>query len=322
MYYRLKSLVYSKIKSYKKYKLISSFSDEFYNIPELYNPFFVIIMPGGIHVAQLSISLVPEEQDIVVVMNGLDEWEKNWIRNNLHVTWIIEVNGQLEHSEVLNVLFDRIEQNFGILDYDCFVLNNEIFSKLVELDDQTSMNACFLRHNQQLGIDIPETFLLFFNTKLINRFRTEFNVNCEQLRWENIPMSVKESLSTLGLNEAQLPEIHKPYYDTLRVLMLLAMAKNKPYRFIARHPATPVPSGEVFHIGGISNPLEMRGVWAFRGSYFWQRLLEKSVDQELKKYYSRKFNLDSSNELLSKNPKWKEEVGEVFFKFCDKLINY
>ncbi len=45
--------------------------------------FFLIILPGSLHIASLACQLVPPDVRLVVILCSLDAWEENWARANL-----------------------------------------------------------------------------------------------------------------------------------------------------------------------------------------------------------------------------------------------
>lgn len=46
------------------------------------NPFFVIVMPGSLHILKAFLRYAPERIEFVLILNGVSQWEKNWLERN------------------------------------------------------------------------------------------------------------------------------------------------------------------------------------------------------------------------------------------------
>ena len=290
------------------------------NNPAPEDTFFIIIMPGGLHLAKLALDFMPKHARRVIILNGADAWEADWARRHLAHDGICRINAILDHWDVLDVLFDEVKANFGILDYDCYVFDSSCFERIAVIDDNTAIQACFYRENPSLELKVPETFFLFFNTKIINRLRKKYEINCSKYRWHTLPEKARAALPKIGLGQDMLPETHKPYFDTLRGLMMLSLADGVPYRYIEQLPASPAPSDIAFHVGGVSDPRNTAGIWALRGSYFWRRALETQASDELRTHYYRRYGKLTAAELLNSTEGSDEKIDPEFLEFCETII--
>ena len=298
-----------------------SLRDYLKNNPAPEDAFFIIIMPGGLHLAKLALDYMPEHAKRVIILNGADAWEAEWAKQHLVNDGICRINAILDHWDVLDVLFDEVRTNFGILDYDCYVFDSSCFERIAATDDNTAIQACFYRDNPVLGLKVPETFLLFFNTKIINGLRAKYGINCSKYRWHTLPEKAQAALSKLGLGQDMLPEVHKPYFDTLRALMMLSLVDGVPYRYVEQLPASPAPSDTAFHVGGVSDPRNTAGIWALRGSYFWRRVLETQASDELRAHYYRRYGKLTAEELLNSTEGSDEKIDPEFLEFCETIID-
>jgi len=289
-------------------------------LPLLKDPFFIIVMPGGMHLAYLAMRFIPSYVDKVVILNGTAPWESSWARRMMGADHYVDIHFSLQHSEVLDLLFDTISYNFGIIDYDCYVFREQLFSELVNISDDCAINAVFFRNNSVLKWDVPETFLLFFNTELINQIRSVYGIGAAASKWDDLSDKIRCALESIGLNSECLPEVHKPYFDTLRLLMMLSKVERKSYHFVDHLPASPTPSETAYHVGGVSDPTNVKGIWNYRGSYFWYRVLEQIDDEELNRAYSRKFPRTTATKFLNGQTKERFEMPKTFIDFCEHLI--
>lgn len=284
------------------------------------NPFVVIVMPGSLHVARLALQKVPGHIDRLIVLNGLPAWEAKLAHELFHGQPVVACEALMEHDQVLDLLLDNLDGDFGILDYDCFVLDPVHFDHMRVLREGSLMNACFSRRHPQTGLRVPETFFLFFNRDAIQSLKARYGVTSRPVRWAQLPDACRDKLALHGLSADLLPEAHKDYFDTLRVLMMLGQAEGLELTFLADFPASPTPSGEIFHVGGISTPNLVDGLWRFRGAYFWRMVLERCALDELKERYLRIYGRQSAEDLKAAHPNWSSEVSEEFFDFCRRLV--
>jgi len=282
--------------------------------------FFVIVMPGGFHIAKLAIDYFPAGSNVIVIGNGVDAEEAAWAKRRLPVRRVLRTRVLLEHHEVLDAIFASWRKNFGILDYDCFVFDPSLIGRMTELAPDASMNAAFFRASREPDIKVPETFLLFFNVPVIRALMERYRVATGPIRWQPLSPEVKARLGSIGLSESRLPEEHKPYFDTLRLLMMLGICDGHPYRFVVEIPASPSPREDAFHVGGVSNPRSVKGIWALRGSYFWRRVLELTDDPFLRAHYAKTFGLRGARDLLDENRPLSDEIDPDFIAFCDRLL--
>ena len=147
-----------------------------------------------------------------------------------------------------------------------------------------------------------------------------YGVGAAPAKWDDLSDKVKCALESIGLGPECLPEAHKPYFDTLRVLMMLSRVEKNSYHFVERLPASPTPSETAYHVGGVSDPANVTGIWNYRGAYFWYRVLEQIDDEELKRAYSRKFPKTTAKELLQRQTEGGLEMPRAFMDFCERLI--
>lgn len=283
-------------------------------------PFVLIAMPGSLHVTWLALQRVPAEVDRLIVLNGLPAWEVKLARQLFTGQPLAHCGAMMEHDQVLDLLFEGLSGDFGILDYDCFVLDSAHFTPMRQLAPGVLMNAVFSRVHPQSGLRVPETFFLFFNRSAIRSLALRHGVNSRPMRWRELKPAVAGLLAREGFSESRLPEAHKDYFDTLRVLMMLGCAEGMRVDFLADFPASPTPSGEIFHVGGISNPRQVDGLWRFRGVYFWRCALEACGMPALQSRYRREYGAGTAAQLREAHPAWAAEVSDEFYAFCDRLL--
>jgi hypothetical protein len=279
----------------------------------------MIVLPGSLHIASLAYHLVPLDVRMVVILCNVDSWEENWARTNLKDAWILKLRFRYKHHELLNVLLREIPQPFGIIDFDCFVFRPDYLSGIEAIDERTSAQVFFARHNEVLDLWVPETFLLTLNQPVLSELISRYRVGAGPVAWDELLPAAQQRLATLGLGRNQLPENHKRSFDTLRAILMLGVADGYPLEFIARHCPPKHLADDVFHIGATSDPgknLQSANRYHMWGSYFWIKRLELFEDSDLRERYLARFGFGNSAGQLSRFP---TRPDEDFLEFVDKL---
>ncbi len=284
------------------------------------NTFFVIAIPGSVHIVELCLRFVPAGVPVVIIANGLTAWETQWVTDHLRFKHMINIPSMLSHGDVINALVNSVEYHFGILDYDCFVFNPDLFNQATILEENHQLNAFFSTTNPKLKLDLPETFFLMINTPLYRQLIREYRVDCRHISYFQLSRTVRQKLKSIGIDSNHLPEDFKNYFDTLRLLMVLGLADGYPINYVERFPAKFKPSNQIFHVGGISDPNQYKHLWGVRGSYLWRLALINHPDEELRNYYQQIFGKTSPDEVLDSFPGARERIGEEFFAFARGLL--
>jgi hypothetical protein len=279
----------------------------------------MVIMPGSLHIAQVACQCVPADVRLVAMLNGTDDWEDHWARAHLKGAWLLKARFMYRHHTLLNLLLREIPQPFGVIDFDCFVFRADYLRGIESIGPKTSAQVFFANYDELLDLWIPETFLLTLNQPILAELMARYRVGADQIEWDDLPGAVRQRLATLGIGRNQLPENYKSAIDTLRVLLLLAVADGYPLEMITRHSVQKYVTDDVFHIGSSSNPqinLQLNADWALWGSYFWVRRLELIEDRELRDRYRARFGIGDSESVLSR---FSERPEPQILDFMDRL---
>jgi hypothetical protein len=222
---------------------------------------------------------------------------------------------------VLDLLFEQITSPFGILDFDCFVLDQSLFSKITKLEYNTMMNAVFCYQNLKLDLDMFETYFLFLNTPLINMIKRKYRVNSEITTLKKLNSNLQDRLSTLGIDENHYPDLHRGnFFDTMRLLYLLGLTLGYTCNFIESLPFYPLPNNLVFHVGAGHKSNSLNTLWNTRGTYLWRRALEVCPFPELQNYYYHQFGNLKSSDIFNLVPEFCQQIGNGFFNFIEDII--
>ncbi|PKO09626.1 MAG: hypothetical protein CVU40_10045 [Chloroflexi bacterium HGW-Chloroflexi-2] len=304
----------SLIKLKFRYKVREQFSD----IKD--NTFFIIAIPGCLHILEICLKNIPNYINIIIVSNGLTGWEQTWLSKNLKFRKIIKIPFLYPHGEVIDILIKNIDKPFGIMDYDCFVFDHNLFKEAIVISQNHQLNAFFCYKNKKIDLELPETFFLYINPYVYNQLMKKYRINCNITTYFDLPISVRKKIQKIGILKNQMPEDHKNYFDTLKVLIVLGIADGKKINFIRKFPTGFEPSNEIFHVGGSSDPNNYKNLWSLRGSYLWRFVLENHWDKELRKNYELKFGEKTTDKILDSYPESRKLIGNDFFIFVDNLI--
>jgi hypothetical protein len=282
-------------------------------IPQNFNtPFFIIATPGNLHIVKLCLNFFPSDQQCVLVLNGLNRWERNWAFTNLSPSGFICFPFLIDHWMIIDYLLDWFERPFGLIDEDCFVFDQDCFTKIKYLSNETVLTSYYYYTNSNLAMIFPETMFVFLNTPIINMIKKKYQINSAPVVWEQLHPRAQKELQSIGILKDKLPEDYKPYFDTLRAVMSLSIAENLIFHYPDGDHS--LRSDSVYHIGAIAS-VTLRGLrmnkWdAARGAYFWYRALEEVDDLTIKERYYKKFGHYNSRDLLKLVPGTIKEMFE------------
>ncbi len=303
---------------------IKQASIQFLDLPELNTPFFMIGVSGALHIMELSLRYVPTTVDLVLILNGMEKWEQEWAKQHFTSKAVITIdsNQPLSHNKVLDMLFDCYPKPFGILDYDCFVLNPACFTKMQSISAPYLLNALFESKKVDVNRRIPRTFILFFNTPIINALKRKYQVDSKLIPdFQSLSSNVVHQLAKIGIDKDHYPEPQKDFFDALMLIICMGYSEGFVCNFLDEYSTGPLPDSAAFHVGNVVNPNIFASWYQMRGTYFWYRVLEANEHEEIKRRYHEKFGFRKANDIYNNNPEWKETTGKQFFDFVESLVH-
>lgn len=274
-------------------------------LQNLDSPVYVVATPGNLPCVKYCLNFIPKTEHCVLVLNGLEEWEQQWAYDHLHRDGFVVFNKMVRHSYVIDYLIQRNSGVFGLLDFDCFVLDPQLFSRLKQIPHGSCFSSFFGWCNNLLGYVFPDTFLLYLDSPELRRLAKKYRADSSELIWDEMSQISKRALVYVGFNTNNLPENFKPFFDTLRLLMSLSLAEGQIFSYPDDvHKGSDI--GKAIHVGYVGS-VPLKGIsystwYQSRGSYFWNRALEETKDKELQDRYMAKYGYTTSKKILERIP--------------------
>ena len=196
----------------------------------------------------------------------------------------------LRHSDIIDELISVFDKPFWLIDHDCYLFDVNVLEQQQQKLGQHAGIAIYDTRRLNDGIVVPETFLMLLNPSVIRRIRTEYGVTCQTYAWGALTDKIKSRLRLTGVDHERRPEAYKPFFDTLRVVALLAQSEGCGFIMEFGYSAECQPYPEVVHIGSTSHlvwPPHHR--YFALAAYFWRRCLENSQFEALKIEYGKRW---------------------------------
>jgi len=307
------------IQSYFAKKVLSYTSKDFMEISGLSQPFFIVLIPGSLHIFELWLKFLPSNVDIVLILNGLDSWELSWLKERINAP-TITIKRMVDHGKIIDLILDHFPKPFGLIDYDCFVFNKSFFENIKKIPDQTLTNSVFHWHDEMLNIDIPGTYFMFLNPKEINKIRGEYRSNCRTAYYCQLSNKIKNQLSILGMNNNGRLMNNHSIFDTMHVVVALGISQGKSINFLEQYNNESQRFEDIIHIGSVSTPNKINSMYSLRGSLFWRKALEAHPSGELRQHYYKLFGEKTSEELIREHPERYKRISQDFLNTIDRLI--
>jgi len=215
---------------------------------ELGQHFYLIVMPGVLHFLVPCLKLIPKKVPLFLLFNGTKEWEIKYLNEKFPDIPGLRLKtlpaSCLAHGDVITLLLESNTKNFGILDHDLYLFDEEIFTNL-EFKQNECLLAIYAEQSEKTGFIYPHTCFLFFNVSLISSLMSRYKIDANL--YKKAPSRLKDSLSSIGLtNGVYLKDYHN-FFDTLNLVLAMAFTEKLQVRYLDLK----TPS-KTIHVGGTS----------------------------------------------------------------------
>lgn len=210
--------------------------------------FLVIVMPNTLHFLLPCVELLRGRAQLVFIANGAEKWELQFLAARLPDVPMFVLPtlpfSSAPHGELLSMLLTHHREDFGIIDHDAYVLDPHLLMKL-KPEQGECMVGVFAQHSERTGLQYPLTHLLYFNTKALRLLMRRWRIDARQ--YPAAPPQVANAFVSLGLGTTSYLKDYHTFFDTLHVLLVVAISEGLSVRF-----EPPDADPPVIHIGGTS----------------------------------------------------------------------
>jgi hypothetical protein len=212
--------------------------------------FYITVVPRTLDLLDYCLKLLPADLNVFLILNGLADWERAYIAAEYpdipHFT-LETRSGSILYDRVLDLLMEENECDFGILDQDCFVLDESLFDQLQFRRNELVMSP-FFSANNEAKIEFPRTYFLYFNVPVVKGIRDKYRISFKRC-W-TLPLSLEEKLAELNLGYRNFPHASLNYFDNFQLIWAMAMHERIPFgRLPTTHGQGAARSERVVHIG-------------------------------------------------------------------------
>jgi hypothetical protein len=191
---------------------------------------YLVVLPGcakaALYVAE---RLAAASLEPVFVLNACGRSEALWLEQHatgrLSIRLTTAPGAPAKHGTVLTLLLESDQEPFAVVDHDCAIFESAVLADL-ELSEREFLLALdhphFYTVNRRTGMRFPRTHFLLLNAPLLRALMSKYRVSAEKCR--RPPGRAAARLRDLDLGPHNYPREYLDFYDTLLVLMSLALA--------------------------------------------------------------------------------------------------
>lgn len=242
---------------------------EFYNALENKNNIFYMFFSNHLlHWVNKAIQFVPTDINLILISAGLDQEDLTWVKKEIN-TPIFILDEYVSNNYILDMLLKNNNCNFGWIDIDCFILNPNLFHKLITIDKNHLLNCvwAFSCLNNK-DIKLLNTYCIYFNIEAYHHIYNKTNIgpfpyayNCTEK--ENADVHIlsghQENIMKKYFHNMEYPintnakECHSPnYFDTLIAYQLAGKEFGYDINHITKNNSWNYFSDVAIHIGASS----------------------------------------------------------------------
>lgn len=241
--------------------------------------FFVIVMPFTLHFLLPCLALLQRHVQVVLLINGARHWERRILRERFPALPIFRLYSlpltSIAHGDVINLLLENHQGNFGLIDHDCYIFDEGLFTQLKPENDEALL-ALFHEASRTVDMIFPHTYFLFFHAEPLRQLMRRYGVDARLYR--ETPPAACDAFARLGIGPGKFLKHYHTFHDTLHVLLGVALAEGMTVRYLSSDDEVPA-----MHVGGTSiGTHHTKGLYEL---YIHLRFLELLNDPLLNRRY-------------------------------------
>ncbi len=188
----------------------------------------MVAVPGSEDMVSKNSASLSGHCRLCLVMNGFSGSRARRLAAKANVDASIRLRTlpgfPVKHGTAITLLLDHAEEDFVLLDADCFVRDPKVLELPgFEPDEYLAApdHAHFFNVNRVTGERFPRTHFLMFNVKLVREVMERHRITAE--KYVRAPRRLARALATMDYGNHNFPRSHLRHFDTL--LLLMAMAR-------------------------------------------------------------------------------------------------
>lgn len=250
-------------------------------LPASHQPrFVVIVMPNALHYLLPCLGLLDGRAQVVLLANGARRWERELLRERFPEWPMLALRTlprvSVAHGDVISLLLAEHAGDFGIVDHDCYVFDERLFTQMRPAADE-AMLAFFGEDSRTVALRFPLTYLLYFHAEVLRRMMVRYRVDARLYR--RTPPLARSAMLGLGLAPGRHLKWYHGFHDTLHVLLGVCWSEGLRVRWLESDAAVPA-----LHVGGTSvGSHHTKDLWAL---YIHLRFLDLLDDPCLRERYA------------------------------------
>jgi hypothetical protein len=208
--------------------------------------FYITVVPNTLDLLEFCLKLLPADLNVFLILNGLADWERAYLATEYPdiPCFTLEIRRRsILYDRVLDLLMEENEFDFGILDQDCFVLDESLFDQLQFQRNELVISPFFTR-NKEAGIEFPRTYFLYFNVPIVKSIRDKYRISFRRC-W-TLPPGLEKKLAELNFGYHHFPHPSLNYFDNFQLIWAMAMYERIPF---GRVPTMQGRGARVVHVG-------------------------------------------------------------------------
>ena len=273
----------------------------------------VVVIPHLAHLAIPCLRLLGQNSPVVVVDNGLNHLERDWLKCQVPHLPILRLlqprpgrnDYVYDHARVMRTLAPVARKGTIFLDADCYLFKPELIDTVFRSMEHSVIATLFWMENVSLQLAIPDTFCFCINPVRLKQLQARFGATFEVTT--ALPKAMAKPAEARWGIPVPWPHSNKTFFDTIHILTLAAQLGEM------RVDCIPTEPGEVYHVCGTSYTLanlQLAGSYNFlvlNAHYFHLLIVEQCQASFIMKSFAPLVNhYGGSTGLLERHPAYRE----------------
>ncbi len=203
--------------------------------------FAIPVVPGSPALEPRTYELLTDRCRLLLVANGLDrsasrELARRYDRARVFRTGALP-GFPAKHGTLLTLLLSAIPEDFGVLDDDCYVRDGALL-EVPQFGEREFLavpdHVHFFTVHEPTGRRYPRTHFLIFQRARILELMNRYAIDAQKV--VHPPRALAPLLAKLELGPSRYPRTYLRYFDTMLLLISVALASGLEVRWLRAAP--------------------------------------------------------------------------------------